>query len=94
MRDDQGNSPLDFALHWEIDYYDVSVDTALYLVNHGCGDVKDKVKLLCAAYCQDKLDIVKEIIENHKVDPKSEIIITLYTHSLVCSCSYVQGRNE
>ena len=80
MRDDKGKSPLDHALHWEKDdYVDASVDIALYLVNHGCGDDIDKVKLLCEACYQGELDIVKEIIEKHKVDPKSEIIITLYT---------------
>ena len=94
MVDDVGNSPLDLAMCWDNDDVDVGVDIALYLVNHGCGDDKDKVKLLCRACNQNKLDIVKEIIEKHKVDPKSEIIITLYTHSLVCSYSYIQGRNE
>ena len=77
MRDDEGKSPLDLALHWEKDDYDVSVDTALYLVNHGCGDDIDKVKLLFAACYQRELNVVKELITEHKVDPNGERIVAL-----------------
>ncbi len=64
---------------------DKQFDLALFLVNHGCGDDDGKEKLLFAACYLDNLDIVKELIEKHKVDPKSEIIITLHTCSLACS---------
>ena len=60
-----GQSPLDLAL----DYYNIRVDVALYLFNHGCGDDKGKTKLLCKACGLDRLDIVKELVEDHKLDP-------------------------
>ena len=72
MRDDEGRSPLDIALE---DLYgnEGCVDVALYLMSCGyaCGD-EDKAKLLCAACYWGKLDVVKELVEQHKVDPKSE----------------------
>ena len=80
MVDIREKSPLDHALRWDndYDYYLVRVDTALYLMNKlGCGDVKDKVKLLCAACFQGKLNVVKELITEHKVDPNGERIVAL-----------------
>ena len=70
VRDDEGQSPLDNAL---VGYEDDCVDVALYLISRGCacGD-KDKAKLLCAACFYGKLGVVKELIEEHEVDPKSE----------------------
>ncbi len=72
MRDDEGQSPLDRALE-NPDDYDDCVDVALYLMSRGCacGD-EDKAKLLCVACGCGKLDVVKELVELHKVDPKSE----------------------
>ena len=64
LRDDKGRSPLDLAL---VLYR--SVDVALYLINHGCGDDQDKAKLLCEACGQNRLDIVKELVEDHGLDP-------------------------
>ena len=62
-----GLSPLDLALgHYR------SVDVALYLINHGAGDDKDKAKLLCKACGLDRLDIVKELVEEHELDPKGK----------------------
>ena len=75
IRDDKGRSPLDLAF----DAYTSHVNVALYLINHGCGDDKDKAKLLCKACRQDKLDIVKELVEEHKLDPKGKYYINLYT---------------
>ncbi len=71
MRDDKGLSPLDKAL--EDLYDDGCVDVALYLMSRGCacGD-EDKAKLLCEACWWVKLDVVKELVELHKVDAKSE----------------------
>ena len=54
------------------------VDVALYLINHGYGDDKDKAKLLCKACRLDKLDIVKELVEDHGLDPKGKYY-NLYT---------------
>ena len=48
------------------------VDVALYLINRGCGDDTDKAKLLCKACWHDRLDIVKELVEEHKLDPKGK----------------------
>ncbi len=72
MRDDEGRSPLDIALE-NLDDYDDCVDVALYLMSRGCacGD-EDKAKLLCGACLYGKLDVVKELVQQHKVDPKSE----------------------
>ncbi len=70
MRDDEGQSPLDEALGG---LNGGCVDVALYLMSRGCacGD-EEKAKLLCeACYC-GKLGAVKELVEQHKVDPKSE----------------------
>ena len=62
---------MDVALH-------MFVDAALYLANHGCGDDKDKARLLCEACRQNRLDIVKELVEEHKLDPKGKYY-NLYT---------------
>ncbi len=71
MRDGKGQSPLDIALD---DLYDNEgcVDVALYLMSRGCGRDEDKAKLLCEACWLGKLDAVKELVELHKVDAKSE----------------------
>ncbi len=63
-------SPLDIALEG-LD--DDCMDVALYLMSRGCacGD-EDKAKLLCRACERGKLGVVKELVEQHKVDPKSE----------------------
>ncbi len=70
--DDEGQSPLDKALENPYDDEDC-VDVALYLMSRGCacGD-EDKAKLLCGACWYGKLGVVKELVELHKVDPKSE----------------------
>ena len=54
------------------------IDVALYLINHGCDDDKSKAKLLYRACRQNKLDIVKELVEEHKLDPKGKYY-NLYT---------------
>ncbi len=71
MRDGKGQSPLDKALDYSRS--DGCVDVSLYLMSRGCacGD-EDKAKLLCAACLYGKLDVVKELVELHKVDAKSE----------------------
>ncbi len=67
MRDDEGQSPLDIALD-----DDGCVDVALYLMSRGCGGDEDKANLLCGACRRGKLGAVKELVEQHNVDPKSE----------------------
>ena len=71
MRDDEGQSPLDIAL--EDMYNEDCMDVALYLMRRGCacGD-EDKAGLLCAACYLGKLGVVKELVEQYKVDPNSK----------------------
>ncbi len=82
--DDEGQSPLDIALENPYDI-DGCVDVALYLMSRG-GD-EDKAELLCAACRWGKLSAVKELVEQHKVDPKSEcdnIIILQMAFLVLC----------
>ncbi len=73
VRDDEGKSPLDKAMAPECLYENEGcVDVALYLTSRGCGGDKDKANLLCAACFYGKLGVVKELVEEHEVDPKSE----------------------
>ncbi len=73
-------SPLDITLirleEQDMNMYDedAGFDVAVYLVNRGCGSDE---KLLCAACKHGKLDVVKELVEQHQVDPNSEIIVAL-----------------
>ena len=55
------------------DDHDDCVDVALYLMSRGCacGD-EDKAVVLCAACYLGNLGVVQELVEKHKVDPKSE----------------------
>ena len=74
VRDDEGKSLLDKAMARECLYRkEGCVDVALYLMSRGCayGD-EDKAKLLCAACYHGNLSVVQELVELHKVDPKSE----------------------
>ncbi len=48
------------------------MDVALYLMSRGCGGDEHKAKLLCAACWWGKLGVVKQLVEQDKVDPKSE----------------------
>ena len=70
VRNDEGYSPHNIAI---MSQYYGAVDIALYLMNRGgtCSD-EDKVKLLCEACYWGKLDVVKELVEQHKVDPNGE----------------------
>ncbi len=71
MRDDEGRSPLDKALE-DMGINDGCVDVSLYLMSRGCGGDEDKAKLLCGACFWGNLSVVKELVEQEKVDPKSE----------------------
>ncbi|XP_064381979.1 ankyrin repeat domain-containing protein 6-like isoform X3 [Halichondria panicea] len=73
VRDNQGQSPLDNVLEGLDDsYLEGCVDVALYLMSRGCacGD-EDKARLLCVACDFGKLGVVKELVEQYKVDPNS-----------------------
>ncbi len=73
VKDDEGQSPLDKALkNLERLYNDDCVDIALYLMSRGCGGDEHKAKVLYEACRMGKLGVVKELVELHKVDPKSE----------------------
>ena len=71
VRDDKGHLPLSIAIMGK-DHF-AYVDVAHYLMNHGCTcSDEDKVKLLCKACSCGNLDVVKELVEQHKVDPNGE----------------------
>ena len=70
VRDADGQSPLDVALD---EGSEDNGDVGLYLMKHnGCGDEQDKAKLLCKACQRGNLDVVKELVEQHNVDPNGE----------------------
>ena len=70
VRDDTGQSPLDVVLDKESED---NGDVGFYLIkHHGDGDEQDKDKLLCRACKWGNLDVVKELVEQHKVDPNGE----------------------
>ena len=69
MRYDEGQSPLDIALDCEDEngpHFDISV----YLIAHGYGDDKERANVLAKACLWGRLDVVKELVEQHKIDPK------------------------
>ena len=71
LRDDKGNSPLDRAINNM--YKKVYPEVALYLMNKGCETDKETLTKLLLEVCRtSKLEMVKELIEQHKLDPKSE----------------------
>ena len=72
VRDDNGRSQLDLALDEESGD---NGDIGLYFIkHHGCVDEQDKAKLLCKACEWGNLDVVKELVEQHNVDPNGEYI--------------------
>ena len=56
-------------------------DFVVYLISHGCGDDKDRACVLTQAGYLGRLDVVKELVEQHKVDPKG-----LHVYCLTISC--------
>ncbi len=80
VRDDEGQSPLDLALGCLDD--EGCVDVALYLMSRGCGGDEDKANLLCRACQYGMLGVLKELVEQHKFNPKSEcdnLLCSLFT---------------
>ena len=74
VRDGHGDSLVDTTLTnmYGYDDPDHGLDIALYLTNHGVGDEQDKARLLCEACEWGKVDVVKELVEQHNVDPNGE----------------------
>ena len=73
---------MDITLESIDDRDDTKFDIALYLVNNGYCDKQDKEKFLYKACYLEKLDVVKELVEQHNVDPKGE-----YHHSSPPHCT-------
>ena len=71
VRDGQGRSLVDTILV-NMDEYDDRGDIALFLINHCVDDEQDKAKLLCEACIWGNLYVVKELVEQHNVDPNGE----------------------
>ena len=71
VTDNKGESPLDVALRPNT-FKKGSVEAIHYLICHGSGTHKDKAKLLCEACHWGYLNIVKELVEQHQIDPICE----------------------
>ena len=69
VQDNKGKSPLDLALQGFIR----PLDTAVYLMNHGCDSHEDKVKILYRACQLGELTVVKELVEQHNINSKGNI---------------------
>ena len=75
LQDGQGHSLVDMILtnvYGGLEDLDDGLSDALYLINHGVDDEQDKAKLLCKACEWGKLDVVKELVEQHNVYPNGE----------------------
>ena len=75
VRDDEGRSPLDLVLKGVGDRWSEcgrGFDIAHYLLSCGCGDKENRIKWLYKACRWGTLDIVKELVERHNVDPNGE----------------------
>ena len=81
MRDNEGCSPLDIAMDKYSNKGAGCVDTAYYLMKRGCGDDHHKTLLLLGACRWGKLDMVKELVEQHRVNPNGE---SVNQHSSAC----------
>ena len=57
---------------YEYDDHDCGLNVALYLTNHGVDDEQDKARLLCEACKWGNLVVMKELVEQHNVDPNGE----------------------
>ena len=72
MTDEFGRTPLDRAKESAEDCPDF-FSVALYLVdNCGCGGEEERIELLCRACRYGRLDVVKQIIEKHSINPNSK----------------------
>ena len=71
MQDGDGDSPLVRGTVVEM------LDRMLYLISHGCGNNKFKDKAFITACRSGKLEVVKELVEKHNVDPKGDNVSLL-----------------
>ena len=85
VRDGQGRSLVDTTLTniYEYGGPDDGLDIALCLINHGVDDEQDKARLLCEACKGGNLDVVKELVEQHNVDPNGEYYDCVPPHCTV-----------
>ena len=85
VRDNEGRSPLDILLEGIDDSNNIKrhfgFDIAHYLLSCGYGDDEDRVKWLYKACRWGKLEVVKELVERHNVDPNGE-----HTHTACMEC--------
>ena len=51
------------------------MDVPYYLFHLGYGDDGDRVELLRNASLHGKLDVVQELVEQHKVDPSECVLV-------------------
>lgn len=66
--DDVLGSPLNQSFERMYDYSNC-IESTLYVLSQGYGGIESKVKLLCGACFWGKLEVVKELVENHKLNP-------------------------
>ena len=84
VTDGNNESPLDMAMG-NLSRREGCVDVALYLLNHGChNNDEDKAKLLCFACKHGKLDVVKELVEQHHINPSGEHSWTAIATACMC----------
>ena len=79
VRDNEGDSPLDITMkniYIGMDNGDDEghPELAYYLLSHDTDNEEAQTKLLFIACGIDKLNIVKGLVEEHKLDPKSELL--------------------
>ena len=72
IRDSNGRSPLDLALS-SFGPGNDPLDLPLYLINSGYGGIEKKTELLFRGCYYGQLDVVKEMVEQHNVDPKGDL---------------------
>ena len=85
VRDEEGRTPLDILLEgtddldWLEQYNGFLI--ALYLLGCSYGDEEDTVKWLYKACRWGEVEVVKQLVERHNVDPKGE-----HTHTACMEC--------
>ena len=71
VRDGKGQSLLDRAFE-NVYYAEGCIDVTLYLTAYGCGSEEHKAKLLCEVSRRGRLDMAKELVEQHNVVPNGK----------------------
>ena len=90
---DKNESPLDKAMR-NLSSRESCFDVALYLLNHGCGNDKDRANLLCSACKHSKLDVVKELVEQHHVIPSGKYSTSYNITIQYTVCKYYAWKEE